>query len=442
MVQDKLKANPLTFVLVTILIDAIGFGLIIPVMPALLSELLGIPSEAAARWGGYLTFFYAAMHFVFGPLIGNLSDRFGRRPVLLASLGALAFDYVVMGCSTTIWILFVGRILTGICGATFPTVSAYVADVTTVEKRAQAFGMIGAAFGIGFILGPAIGGLLGVFNSRTPFFAAAVLALVNMAYGYFVLPESLAVNNRRKFEWGRANPLGAFRRFARFPEIRWLILTLMFFSFAHMVYPSTWNFHADGRYGWGSGQIGLSLMTFGICSAVVQAVLIRHFIKRFGERQTAIFGLVINFVSFIGFAFASNGVLLYLWIPIAALGAITGPSIQSIMTSRINPQSQGELQGANASVQAIANMLSPIIMTQVYSFFSRPQAPLRFYGSAFLLAAMLTAIALVPLLIGTRNTSGGTVIQGEFYLLLHYSRSERLSPRWTSQLLTFQSPWK
>lgn len=403
-----MRANPQTFVFVTILIDAIGFGLIIPVLPALLSELLGIPSEEAAQWGGYLTFFYAAMHFLFGPLIGNLSDRFGRRPVLLVSLGALAFDYVVMGCATTIWILFIGRILTGICGATFPTVSAYVADVTTVEKRAQAFGMIGAAFGVGFILGPAIGGLLGSLNSRTPFFAAALLALVNMAYGYFVLPESLSIENRRKFEWARANPMGAFRHFVRFPTIKWLIVTMMFFSFAHMVYPSTWNFHADGRYGWGSGQIGLSLMTFGVCSAVVQGVLIRHFINRFGEKQTAILGLVINVVSFVGFAFAFNGWLLYLWIPISSLGAITGPSIHSIMTSRIGPQSQGELQGAIASVQAIANMLSPIIMTQVYSVFSRQGAPVRFYGAAFILAAILALIAIVPLVMGTRNTSSDT----------------------------------
>ena len=387
----------LVFILMTILIDAIGFGLIVPVMPALLKELLGQTSASAAQWGGYLTFAYAAMHFLFGPMIGNLSDRFGRRPVLLCSLGALAFDYIVMGFASTIWVLFIGRVLSGICGATFPTANAYIADITEHGKRAQAFGMVGAAFGIGFILGPAIGGLLGAFDPRTPFFAAAALAVLNMLYGYFVLPESLAENHRRPFAIARANPLGALAHFRKLPALTPLFVTSLFYSFAHIVYPSTWNFHADERYAWNSQQIGWSLMAFGICSAVVQGGLIGVVIKKLGLRNTAVVGLILNVVGYVGFAFANEGWVLYAWIPLAACGAIAGPSINSLMSSRVGPDSQGELQGAIASVSAIANMFSPLLMTQVFSFFLREDAEFKFYGAAFILAAALTLFALFPL---------------------------------------------
>ena len=404
MADKKIGTQPFAFILITVLIDAIGFGLIIPVMPELLKELIGGQNNVAVKWGGYLTFVYAAMHFLFGPLIGNLSDRFGRRPVLLASLAALFVDYLIMGFANSIWVLFLGRLLAGICGATYPTANAYIADLTTQEKRAQAFGMMGASFGVGFILGPALGGLLGATDPRTPFFAAAALALINMLYGWIILPESLTGKNRREFSIARANPLGAFAHFGKLPQLRMLFLVSLAFSFAHLVYPSTWNFHADGRYQWGALQIGWSLMAFGICSAIVQGGLIGLIIKRLGEFRTALTGLIINVVSFVGFANAQTEWMLYVWIPISACGAIAGPSINSIMSSRVGPEGQGELQGAIASVSAIANMFGPLVMTQTFSWFSRKELETPFYGGAFILAALLTSVAIVLFALHGRKT--------------------------------------
>ncbi len=398
MPEPKLAKQSLLFILITILIDAIGFGLIIPVMPALLEELLNQGSDVAAKWNGYLAFSYAAMHFLFGPLIGNLSDRFGRRPVLLASLAALALDYIVMGFATNIWVLFIGRILSGICGATFTTANAYIADSTTTQERAKAFGLVGAAFGLGFIFGPAIGGLLGSLDPRTPFFAAAALAILNFSYGYFILPESLLKENQRKFSLVRSNPMGALAHFRKLPALKPLFLTSLLYSFAHLVYPSTWNFHADSRYGWGSEQIGWSLMAFGICSAIVQGGLIGFVVKHLGQKRTAIVGLVFNFVGFIGFAFAYKEWMIYAWIPISACGAVAGPAINSLMTSQVGPDTQGELQGSIASVSSIANMLGPLLMTQVFSYFLSPASAIQFHGSAFILAAVLTALSTAPLL--------------------------------------------
>ena len=397
MADKKLNQQSMLFILVTILIDAIGFGLIIPVMPALLEELLGQGSDVAAKWNGYLAFSYAAMHFLFGPLIGNLSDRFGRRPVLLASLAALAFDYIVMGFATNIWVLFIGRILSGICGATFPTANAYIADSTTQDERTKAFGLIGAAFGLGFIFGPAIGGLLGALDPRTPFFAAAGLAILNFLYGAFVLPESLKRENRRDFSLARSNPLGALAHFRKLPALKPLFLTSLLYGFAHLVYPSTWNFHADARYGWDSQQIGWSLMAFGLCSAIVQGGLIGWVVKRLGQKGTAIAGLTANLIGFVGLSVAYEPWMVYAWVPVSSLGAVAGPSINALMSSKVGPDTQGELQGAIASVSSIANMFSPLMMTQVFSYFLSPAAPVHFYGSAFLLAAILTGLAIGPL---------------------------------------------
>ena len=264
--------------------------------------------------------------------------------------------------------------------------------------------MVGAAFGIGFILGPALGGLLGDLHARAPFFAAAGLAAANLLYGYFVLPESLTQENRRAFDVSRANPFGAFRHFSKLPGLSGLLIVCLLYSFAHIVYPATWNFHANERYGWDSGMIGLSLMAFGIFSAIVQGGLIRVFLKRLGELRTAKIGLVMNIIAFVGYTFADQGWHLFLWIPIAALGAVAGPSINSIMSSRVPPQSQGELQGAIASVQGISNMLSPLVMTQVFSFFLREELPFRFHGAAFVLAAILAVMALAMLFLVARSS--------------------------------------
>ena len=412
MTEKPLARQSLYFILVTVLIDSIGFGLIIPVMPDLLGELLQISKTDVAVWGGYLGFCYAAMHFLFGPLIGNLSDTFGRRPILLISMAALVVDYLILAFATTIGVLFLGRILTGICGATFSTANAYIADVTEGKNRGRAFGLLGAAFGIGFILGPAIGGLLGTLDSRAPFYAAAGMSFLNMLYGFFVLPESLPARNRRSFSFARANPLGAFQQFKKFTEIRWLLAVCLILFFAHVVYPSTWQFHGSARYQWDSRDIGISLMAFGICSAIVQGGLIGRILARFGEKKTAYIGITCSIIAFVGFATSTSGWILYCWIPVSALGAMATPAIKSIMSAKVPAHSQGELQGTLSSLQGIANMVSPIMMTQVFTYFANENPIFHFYGSAFLMSAILLCIAFVLLIYGNRDLNVETGNRG------------------------------
>lgn len=391
-------------------IDSIGFGLIAPVLPALLKDLLGASAAEAAPWGGYLAFTYAAMNFLCGPILGNLSDRFGRRPVLLISLATLGLDYLLMGFAHSIWLLVIGRVLSGISGATVATAKAYIADVTEPSERAQAFGLIGAAFGIGFIFGPAIGGVLGDIDPRAPFFAAAALSGLNVVYGFFVLPESLGEENRREFKFWKASPFATFRHFSRLPSVRWLLVAVLLFTFAHAVYPATWSFHADARYGWDTKMIGWSLMAIGIGFTLVQGGLIRFFIRHWGPAKTAVFGLVCNLIAFAGYAFASEPWMIYLWIPVSALGAVGGPAVNALMSARVPANAQGALQGALSSVQALANMASPIVMTQVFAYFVTGGAFVQFYGAAFLFAAVLTLLSLVPFRMGMRASGSSTVV--------------------------------
>ena len=395
--------SALRFILLTMVIDSIGFGLIIPVMPELLEELLHCSEAVAAKWSGLLTVAYAAMSFLFGPLIGGLSDRFGRRPVLLLALAALACDYLIIGFATSIGALFAGRILAGICGATQSTANAFIADVTSNEERGKALGKAGAAFGIGFIVGPAIGGWLGTLTPRAPFFAAAGLAMVNMLYGCFVLPESLAVEKRRPLRLKRSNPFGAFSHFASLPNVRWLLVSMTLYYFAQVVYPSTWSFHAVARYEWSTEQIGWSLMVFGVGSAIVQGGLIGAVLRRFGAFRTALLGFAFNIIAMTGFGFAWNASILYLFLPIAALGALVGPSINSIMSARVAENSQGELQGALASVHGLSNMASPLVMTGIFGHFVADTAPYRIFGAAFFLAATLISIAVAPFVLGAQH---------------------------------------
>ena len=395
--------NVLVFILITMAIDSIGFGLITPVLPSLLKDLLGASAAEAAPWGGYLAFTYAAMNFLCGPILGNLSDRFGRRPVLLISLATLGLDYLLMGFAHSIWLLVIGRLLSGISGATVATAKAYIADVTEPEDRAQAFGLIGAAFGIGFIFGPAIGGILGEIDARAPFFAAAALSGINVIYGFFILPESLDLENRREFVFAKSSPFATFRHFSKLPSVRWLLIAVLLFTFAHAVYPATWSFHGDARYGWNSQMIGWSLMAVGIGFTVVQGGLIGYFIRRWGAAKTAVIGLVCNVAAFAGFAFASEPWMIYVWIPISALGAVGGPAVNALMSTRVASNAQGSLQGALSSVQALANMASPIVMTQIFSFFVTDGSFAVFYGAAFLFAGGLTLLSLIPLRLGIHS---------------------------------------
>lgn len=395
--------NAFFFIVVTVTIDMMAFGLIMPVTPTLVSELAHLPVEEAAPYGGYLSSVYALLNFIAAPILGGLSDRFGRRPVLLASLAMLGLDFLVMGLSTSLPMLFVGRVLSGISGATFATANAYIADTTEPEQRARAFGMLGGAFGVGFILGPVLGGLLGGLSSRAPFFAAAALAGINTLYGLFILPESLAKENRRPFEWKRANPFGALRHLSKLPRVGWFVLGLGIANFAQMVYPSTWSYHCEVRYHWSSARIGLSLGLVGVGAAFVQAALIGQFLRRLGQKKTAFFGLVVGTTAFTAFAFASEGWIAFVIIPLSALAGVGTPAIQSMMSGLVDKSSQGELQGAIASVQALGNVLSPLVMTSTLSFFTSPGAPFVFAGAPFLLAAALSLLSIVPYAFGMRG---------------------------------------
>jgi DHA1 family tetracycline resistance protein-like MFS transporter len=395
--------NAFAFVLVTVAIDMIGFGLIMPVTPTLLAELTGLPLEEAAPWGGYLATVYAILNFLAGPMLGNLSDRFGRRPVLLVAMAALGVNFMIMGLAQSIWVLFLGRILSGISGATMSTASAYIADVTEPERRGQAFGMIGAAFGVGFILGPVLGGLLGEVSVRAPFFAAAGLSLVNFLYGAFVLPESLAPADRRPFDWARANPLGAFRHFRKLPQVSFLILAMGLLQFSQMLFPVIWGFFTEIQFGWEARDIGLSLGMVGVTSAIVQGGLIAVFLRNFGPRTTAIVAMLVGTTTLLSYAFVTEGWMVYVILFFGAPNGMANPAINAIASGRVERSAQGELQGAIASVNAMATIVSPIVMTQTLFYFSRAGAPIHFPGAPFLVAATATGLAIVPFLMGMKT---------------------------------------
>ena len=393
------------FVFVTVLIDAMGIGIILPVMPDLIRELTDLPLSAAALWGGYLSFVYALMQFAFGPTLGNLSDRFGRRPVLLVSLFTLAVDYLIMGFAPTLWLLFAGRALAGIAGATYSTANAYMADISPPDRRAENFGLIGAGFGVGFVAGPLIGGLAGELGTRAPFFIAAALAMVNFAYGALVLPETLAKENRRAFDWRRANPLGAARQIAAMPMVAWFFLAIFLFDLAHYAYPAIWSFYTKEAFAWSNAQIGLSLAIVGISFAVAQGWLIRIVIPRLGEAGTAFWGFVVSIAGLVCFGLATQGWLIYAVIPFTGLGALITPAMTALMSRRVASNAQGELQGALAGVLGVTLIISPVLMTQIFGYFTSTSAPVYLPGAPFLGAAALMALALVPFSIGVRRIS-------------------------------------
>ena len=388
------------FVIITVAIDMLAFGLIIPVVPTLGQELGNISAERATLYIGGLGTTYAFMNFLFGPMLGALSDRFGRRPVLLASIATLSIDFLIMGFANSIWLLFLGRALSGISGATYSTANAYIADVTEPENRGKAFGMVGAAFGFGFIFGPVMGGILGEFDPRAPFFAAAALALLNFCYGFFVLPESLEEEHRRPFVPSRSNPFGAVKHFSKLPHVSWFLVSAGVFFLAHTVYPSTWPIHGEIRYDWSPKEIGLSLGLVGLGAAVVQAGLIGIALKRFGAVRTALYGIIINALALFAYAFAGLGWVVFLIIPLGALGGVASPTLNSLMSTVTPKNAQGELQGASASLNSFAMIFGPMIMAGALFYFTEPGTPLHFPGAAFLLAGILTAFSIIPFLRG------------------------------------------
>lgn len=379
----------MSFIFITLLIDVTGLGLIIPVLPRLIGELTGEGISGASRWGGWLTFAYAIMQFLFAPIIGNLSDKYGRRPVLLLSLLGFGIDYLFLAFAPNILWLFIGRLISGITGASITTASAYIADVSTDENRARNFGLLGAAFGLGFIIGPSLGGLLATYGIRVPFFAAAGFTLLNAAYGYFVLPESLSKENRRSFQWKRANPLGSLLHLRKYPAVVGLIWSLVLVYVAAHALQSTWTFINIERFNWSEKMLGLSLGVVGVMTMIVQGGLIRWVNPLLGNEKSVYIGLTIYAFGMLAFAFANQSWMMFAFMVPYCLGGIAGPALQSILAGHMPPTEQGELQGALTSMMSATSIVGPLIMTNLFSYFTAPGAPVHFSGAPFLLGSIL-----------------------------------------------------
>lgn len=392
--MSKNKPAALSFIFITLLIDVTGLGIIIPVLPTLIAELINGNLSQAASYGGWLTFAYAFVQFICAPVLGNLSDRYGRRPVLLFSLFGFGLDYLLLAFAPTIWWLFVGRVIAGITGASFTTASAYIADISPIEKRAQNFGLIGAAFGLGFIIGPVLGGVLGQFGSRIPFFAAAGLCLINTLYGYFVLPESLPLDKRRKFEIKRANPLGSLMQLKKYPAMGGLIFTLILMYTANNGLQSTWAYYGMEKFSWNEAWVGYSLGFIGLMIGVVQVGVIRWAIPKFGQEKSLYIGLLFYSLGLFLFAFATNGWMMFAFIVPYALGGISGPALQSIISGFAPANEQGELQGALTSLMSATTIFAPPLMTGLFAYFTGNSAPFLFPGAPFLLSAILVLLSV------------------------------------------------
>ena len=394
----------LTFIILTVTLDAVGIGLIFPVMPDLMMQVTGENLSQAAVWGGIIVTSFAVMQFLFGPIVGNLSDRYGRRPVLLTSLAVMAADYVVMGLAQTVWLLLIARMINGIASATQSTTMAYIADISAPDDRARRFALIGAGFGVGFIAGPVIGGLVAGIDPRAPFWVAAALSALNLLFGLLVVPESLPADRRRPFTLARANPLASFAAIRNLPGLRRLLLVGFIFALTSNVWPTVWSYYGHAAFGWNAQWVGLSLAGFGLGSFVVQAFLVGPAVRHLGERRTAILGLTIEIVTYAFYGVITSGTWALVALPIAALAGLGGPALQAMM-SRATPQDQqGELAGINTSLNALSMILAPMVMTTLFAWFTGPNAPIHLPGAPFLLSATLMVAAVLLFVAGTRET--------------------------------------
>lgn len=383
------RKTAMSFLFVTLLIDVTGLGIIIPVFPKLIGLLTHGNISQVSQWGGVLTVVYAAMQFFCAPIIGNLSDKYGRRPVLLISLLGFGVDYLFMAIAPTIWWLFVSRVIAGITGASFTTAAAYIADVSTAETRAKNFGILGAAFGLGFIIGPSIGGVLSHFGLRVPFVVAAVFCLLNALYGYFVLPESLSKENRRRFEWKRANPLGSVTHLKKYPSVLGLIGSLVLVYIAAHALQSTWTYINIERFHWSPEMLGYSLGVVGVMTALVQGVLIRYINPKLGNEKSVYTGLAIYSLGMLAFAFANHSWMMFVFMIPYCLGGIAGPALQAILAGHVPANEQGELQGALTSMISLTSIIGPLVMTNLFAWFTRPGAAIHFSGAPFMLGSIL-----------------------------------------------------
>lgn len=392
--MSEKKNAAVGFIFVTMLLDVIGFGIVIPIFPALIKELTGKTLSEASELGGLMMFAFATAQFIFSPILGNLSDRFGRRPVLLISLFGFSLDYLLLAMAPTIGWLFLGRILAGIMGASFTTAGAYIADISPPEKRAQNFGMIGVAFGVGFIIGPVLGGVLGKFGTRVPFYAAAILTMLNWLYGFFILPESLKPENKRKFEWKRANPVGSLMHFSKH-KIMGLVGSFVLIALAHHAVQSNWSFFTMEKFKWSGDMIGYSLGVVGILVAFVQGGLVRVILPKLGQKRALYLGIILSIVGFVLFGLASESWMMFVFLIPYCLGGISNPALQGIMSAGIPANEQGELQGAMTSLMSVTTIFGPIMMTSIFSYYTSKEAPFYFPGMPFMVGALLTLIALL-----------------------------------------------
>ena len=381
------------FIFITLLIDVIGWGIIIPVMPTLIGDMEGVNTGTASSLNGWLLFAFSITQFVFAPIIGNLSDRFGRRPILLISLFGFGLDYILMAWAPSIEWLFLGRIIAGVTGASFTTASAYIADISTNENRAANFGMIGAAFGLGFILGPIIGGLLGTLGPRVPFIAAACLCFLNWLWGYFILPESLDKSHRREFDWKRANPIGSLVHLKKYPDLSNLLLAMILVYLAAHAVQSNWSFYTIEKFNWDEKMIGISLGVVGLLVGLVQGVLTRFINPWLGNARSIYIGLLLYAAGMFLFGIATAGWMMLVFLIPYCLGGIAGPSLQATITSQVDVREQGELQGALTSLMSATSVIGPPVMTNLFAFSISPVSPIYLPGAPFFLGSLLLLLS-------------------------------------------------
>ena len=389
------KRHALTFVSITVFLDTVGFGVIVPVLPQFLVLIGNVNLSDASALSGYLIFSYAVTNFMFAPMLGNLSDAYGRKPLLVTSLFVYGGAYLLSGFATALWMLFLGRLLTGITSATYAIANALIADVSTAEDKAQNFGLLGVAFGLGFIVGPALGGIIGAWDLRAPFFIASGLALINTLYGLIFFRETLAPENRRPFELKRASPWGALTQLSKYPLLIGLVIAVFLNHIGHHIWPSNWNFYTIETFAWTPLDVGLSMAFVGVMSVIVQGGLLRIVIPKFGPVRCAYFGITATIVAFVGVATAGSSAALFFWCGMSSLGGLAAPSVNSILSNQVAVDSQGELQGIMASVSSVAMIVGPLLLTQTFTYFTSDSAPLYLPGSAFWVAAILTSAALI-----------------------------------------------
>lgn len=394
--MPKIKSQAgLLFIFITVVLDSIGLGIIIPVMPALIKELIHGDLSQASSYGGWLTFCYAFTQFFFAAILGNLSDHYGRRPVLLCSLFGFTINYLLIGFAPSIFWLFVGRLVAGITGASHTVAAAYIADVSTKENKAQNFGLLGAAFGLGFIIGPVIGGILGHYGPRYPFFAAAGLTFLNFLYGYFVVPESLPKEHRRNFRWINANPVGSFRHIKKYPVIMPLVICIFLINIAAHAVQSTWSYFTMEKFQWNERMVGYSLGIIGVLLTIVQAGLIRVIIPKIGIPKSIIFGLLLNCIALLGFGFAGGTLALFISCIFYVFAGIAGPAMQSSISNHTPANEQGQIQGGLASIISLTAIIGPLLMTSLFSYFTKKNGPIYLPSAPFYLGSLLALTAAI-----------------------------------------------